>query len=115
MLADSTVVWPTVWRYFPISDLHALVLRVWRDTFQELHGIVFLVDCASYESYTRSKDELHTLLSIDKLSKVPFLVLGNKIDAPGATSQDELRVHLGLEKTTGKVGLCIVWKLIGYP
>eukprot|EP00056_Hartaetosiga_gracilis_P021903 m.27142 g.27142 ORF g.27142 m.27142 type:complete len:104 (+) comp9325_c0_seq1:31-342(+) len=43
------------------------------------------------------------LLADEAIADVPICVLGNKIDIPGAASEDELRTALGLHgQTTGK-------------
>ncbi|KAK3444416.1 hypothetical protein EUGRSUZ_A00336 [Eucalyptus grandis] len=65
--------------------------------------LIYVVDACDKERFAESKRELDALLSDEALAKVPFLVLGNKIDIPHAASEDELLYHLGLtDFTTGK-------------
>ncbi|KAK7246315.1 hypothetical protein RIF29_41179 [Crotalaria pallida] len=65
-------------------------------------AVVYLVDTLDKDRFPESK-ELAALLADESLAKVPFLILGNKIDIPYAASEDELLYSLGLSNfTTGK-------------
>lgn len=65
---------------------------------------MFLVDASDRSRLPESRAEFDALLTDEQLSACPVLVLGNKIDKPGAASEDELRNYFNLfGQTTGKV------------
>ncbi|THY17866.1 hypothetical protein D6D02_03010 [Aureobasidium pullulans] len=89
-----------------------------RFTTFDLGGIVFLVDAKDPERFTESKAELDALLSMEDLSKTPFLILGNKIDHPSAVSEDQLTTGKGKIPLEGirpiEVFMCSVVMRQGY-
>ena len=82
---------------------HRQARRVWKDYFLAVDAIVFLIDCTNRERFLESKVELDSLLTDEQVSNCPILILGNKIDKPGAASEDEILGAFSLYgQTTGK-------------
>lgn len=83
---------------------HELARRLWKSYFTEdVSGVVFIVDAADRNRFELTRNVLHGILTSPELNGVPILVLGNKIDMPGAVSETQLKQILGIEGiTTGK-------------
>ena len=87
---------------FTTFDLggHKQARRVWKNYFPAVDGIVFLIDIADQIRLPESKGEFESLLADEQLAEAPILILGNKIDAPEAVSEDYIRQYFGLHGLT---------------
>lgn len=66
----------------------------WRHHFLGTHGVVFVIDAADQAKLPVVHEELAALASDDLLRGVPFLLLLNKRDAPGALAPDAVATAL---------------------
>lgn len=84
---------------FKTHDLggHQAARRLWKQYLTGVDGIVFIVDTTEKKRFDEASNELEALLGDDTMSKVPILVLGNKIDAKGACNETELLQALRIE------------------
>lgn len=100
--AEEVVIGKIRFRAFDLGG-HEAARQIWSNYYTQVDAVVFLTDAVDRERFPEVKHELDSLLADENLADVPFLILGNKIDMPGAASEEEMRTALGLHHlTTGR-------------
>ena len=105
----------------PVDTVKTWFLRLgstwgkWQKEVSLSNSGISVVNLASTYNLCVSKSELHDLLSKTSLNGIPLLVLGNKIDKPGALSKDDLTeemlsLFLNLNETHKQKRTWIVWR-----
>ncbi|XP_071967528.1 uncharacterized protein [Engystomops pustulosus] len=74
---------------------------LWKHYFMNTDGLVFVVDSADPERFEEARAELIAILENDEMRGVPFVVMANKQDLPGARKPGELSELLRLRKMKG--------------
>lgn len=90
--------------HFRVIDLggHFAARRLWTDYFHGIDGVMYIVDASDHSRLNESMVELHSIATNEILGKCPLMILGNKIDIPGACSEYELREALQLHALDGR-------------
>ncbi|KAJ4906240.1 ADP-ribosylation factor-like A1D [Raphanus sativus] len=80
----------------------------WEHFCRDNPAIVYVVDAADLDNLFISKKELHKLLSKTSLNGIPLLVLGNKMDEPGALSKEAFTEEMGLQLLSDREVCCFM-------
>ncbi|XP_015217744.2 uncharacterized protein [Lepisosteus oculatus] len=88
----------TVWDAGGQQQIRAL----WRHYYRGAQGLLFVVDSVDGPRLAEAREELEAILAHAEMSGVPFVVLANKQDLPGARGPARLADALGLDKRSGQ-------------
>ncbi|CAH2224930.1 ADP-ribosylation factor 11 [Pelobates cultripes] len=69
----------------------------WKEYLEDTDALIFVVDSSDVPRLPDAAAELVTVLNNENMLGVPFLILANKHDLPGALSANELTQFLKLE------------------
>ncbi|CAF0906283.1 unnamed protein product [Rotaria sordida] len=71
----------------------------WSDYYDEIHGLIFVIDASENKRIRENKNTLEDLLGNDKLRNKPILILANKQDLRGALNkEDDIKEKLEIEQ-----------------
>ncbi|XP_073480269.1 ADP-ribosylation factor-like [Aquarana catesbeiana] len=88
---------------FTVWDLacHGKIRPLWRHYYLNTDGLIFVVDSADPERFDEARTDLSAMLGDDEMRGVPFLLMANKQDLPGARKPMEVADAFGLAKIKG--------------
>lgn len=90
------------------------IRQLWRFYFDNVEGLIFVVDCSDTERVKCAADELSSILQEPALKDTALLVFANKQDLPKAVTCYELAEALGLKgRKRWHVQPCIATKCHG--
>ena len=75
---------------------------MWKHYYNNIEGIIFVVDSNDTERVEEAREELHRMLAEDELKDAHLLVMANKQDLPGAMTPTDLADGLGLHTIRGR-------------
>ncbi|KAI0980231.1 hypothetical protein GJ496_009478 [Pomphorhynchus laevis] len=83
---------------FTVWDVggQTVIRPLWRYYYENVQGIIYVVDSNDRNRIPEAKDELMHLMNEDQLSNAPLLVFANKQDLPQHASPSEVAEQLGL-------------------
>lgn len=91
--------------HFKAYDLggHEVARHMWQEYYVSCGAITYIIDATDQDRFETSRAVLTDLLENPDLKTVPFLILLNKMDKPGAARPDAVISYFGLsERLTGK-------------
>ncbi|CAH2236087.1 jg4786 [Pararge aegeria aegeria] len=71
--------------------------QIWPQYYSEVHGVIFVIDSSDFTRLDECKAVLEEVLSHDKISGKPVLVLANKQDKAGALDDIDVVEKLNVE------------------
>ncbi|KAM3968609.1 uncharacterized protein ACR2FA_012093 [Aphomia sociella] len=76
--------------------------QIWSQYYSEVHGVIFVIDSSDFSRLDECRAVLEEVLSHDKISGKPVLVLANKQDKSGALDDIDVVEKLNIEPLVNK-------------
>merc|ERR1712126_534980 len=83
---------------FNATDLggHLEARTTWKEFYQFMEGIVYMIDAADRPRLQESAAELNKILQDNYVKNLPIAVVVNKIDIPNSATEQEIEAIFGL-------------------